>query len=379
MSNLCRKSKFPRRLPMALTAAIVCMLAAGAASAWALPVNPVALNTANWSSNAGFGSTSPGWSVDSFGVVHLQGAARQTSSRGSFADLLGTVPPTAAPNREVYSIVHTFAGTYADLRISPNGQIHLISAAPPAVTDLSFVSLESISYPRFGPGATIAINSGNWSPSAGLGSVPSSYYEDPSGIVHLEGAARQLLAIGPNANLIGTLPPAATPMRAAYTIVHTRSGTYADLVIGTDGTIRVIDPRPPAVKDLSFVSLESITYQRSPGFPVNPIPLNTLNWSPAASSGTAPPGWFKNAFAFVHLQGAARQVFPLGPKADLLGTLPVAAAPANRFVYTIIATANGTYADLSISPTGDIRLIGPRPPAVKDYRSASPESISYQQ
>jgi hypothetical protein len=44
--------------------------------------------------------------------------------------------------------------------------------------------------------------------------------------------------------------------------VHTFNGTYADLAIAPNGQINVISPRPPAVQDYSFVSLEGITYRR---------------------------------------------------------------------------------------------------------------------
>jgi hypothetical protein len=44
-------------------------------------------------------------------------------------------------------------------------------------------------------------------------------------------------------------------------VPHTFDGTYADVVINTAGQIYVIDPRSPAVTDLSFVSLEGISYQ----------------------------------------------------------------------------------------------------------------------
>jgi hypothetical protein len=47
-----------------------------------------------------------------------------------------------------------------------------------------------------------------------------------------------------------------------FTIVHTFNGTYADIAIQTNGQIGLIDPRPPAVKDYSFVSLEGISYQQ---------------------------------------------------------------------------------------------------------------------
>ncbi len=80
--------------------------------------------------------------------------------------------------------------------------------------------------------------------------------------MHLVGAAKQTNPTGPNSNLLGTLSPAARPTRTVYTIVHTFNGTYADVAITSSGQIELIDPRTPAVKDYSFVSLECITYQQ---------------------------------------------------------------------------------------------------------------------
>ena len=54
----------------------------------------------------------------------------------------------AAPGHFVYTIVHTFDGTYADLVIEPNGQIGLINPRSPMVTEYTFVSLEGITYRR---------------------------------------------------------------------------------------------------------------------------------------------------------------------------------------------------------------------------------------
>ena len=81
-----------------------------------IPVAPIiSLNFSNWSSSAGFGSAAPGWyketGLEDPDVVHLQGAVKQTSASGPDANLIGTLPPAACPNRVVYTIVHTFDGT----------------------------------------------------------------------------------------------------------------------------------------------------------------------------------------------------------------------------------------------------------------------------
>jgi hypothetical protein len=78
--------------------------------------------------------------------VHFQGAAKQISVTGTSPDLIGTLPTGARPTRDVFTIVHTFNGTYADLGIAPSGQISIIPPRPPAVEDLTFVSLEGITY-----------------------------------------------------------------------------------------------------------------------------------------------------------------------------------------------------------------------------------------
>jgi hypothetical protein len=192
--------------------------------------------------------------------VHLHGAVAQTSSAAS--NTLGTITGGNGPqNRVVYTIVHTFGGTYADVGISPDGQISLINPRAPMVKDYSFVSLETITYGNnlINP---ITPNSTNWSFSPGFGAIAPAWYKDAAGIVHLVGAAKQINAGGTNPNLLGTLPAAASPKRTVYTIVHTFNGTYADVAITPSGQILLINPRPPAVKDFSFASLESITFQQ---------------------------------------------------------------------------------------------------------------------
>ena len=351
--------------------------------AQSIPVSPiVGLNTLNWSASAGFGSTAPGWYkevglVDP-DVVHLQGAVKQTSAIGSDANLIGTLPLAASPNRVVYSIVHTFKGTYADIAINPNGQIILIDPRPPAIKDYSFVSLEGVTYEQFLPVSYPITPNTYWSGNAGFGSSAPAWYEDGSFDTRLQGAVSRTFASA--SNILGTLAGllGAGPNRVVYTIAHTFNGTYADVAINPNGQVDLIDPRPPAVKDYSFVSLEGITYGRGLGGAINPIPVNTTNWSASAGFGSATPGWYKDAFDIVHLVGAAKQTSSAGSDQNLLGTLPAAASP-NRIVYTIVHTFNGTYADIAINPNGQIDLIDPRPPAVKDYSFVSLESITYQQ
>src|SRR6516162_7257721 len=178
--------------------------------AQSIPVAPiVSLNTLNWSSSAGFGSTAPGWYkevglVDP-DVVHLQGAVKQTSASGPDANLIGTLPAAASPDRIVYSIVHTFDGTYADIAINPNGQIVLIDPKAPAVKDYSFVSLEGITYEQFLPVPNLIKMNAFWSPNAGFGSSAPAWYQDGSFDVHLQGAATKTFASA--SNLLGTIMP----------------------------------------------------------------------------------------------------------------------------------------------------------------------------
>jgi len=122
--------------------------ARGTAAGFLARLSAIRVNTLNWTASAGFGSRHPAWYTDRSGIVHLQGAVSQTSAAGSGADLIGTLPAAARPSTAVYTIVHTFGGTSAGLEISTAGQILILQPPSPAVTDLSFVSLEAISYRR---------------------------------------------------------------------------------------------------------------------------------------------------------------------------------------------------------------------------------------
>jgi hypothetical protein len=154
--------------------------------------------------------------------------------------------------------------------------------------------------------------------------------------VHLWGAAKQKICINPRGcggagppNLLGTLPPGPyTPQRNVFTIAHTNFGTYADVEIMTNGQIWLIDPRPPAVKDYSFVSLEGIGYNPSNG-PSTQIQLNN-GWAPDTRFNTIAPAAYADGGA-VHLEGAAvLTTTPTPPNPTLLGTLPRARAGWQR-------------------------------------------------
>jgi hypothetical protein len=347
---------------------------ATAGLAGAVATHPISVNTLNWSGNAGFGSRAPAWYKDTSGIVHLQGAATQTSATGSGAGTIGILPPAARPDRDVYTIVHTLDGTYADLAIATNGEINIIGPRAPAVTDFGFVSLEGITYKPGFPALGFPLNTANWSANAGFGSGSQGWWKDKSGVVHLQGAVTQVSNSGPGAGTIGTLPAAAWPKRDVYTIVHTLNGTYADLVIATNGQISIIAPRAPAVTDFGFVSLEGVTYRRSGT--TTAIGLNRLNWSGKAGFGSGGPAWFTDKSGVVHLQGAVTQTSSVGAAASTIGTLPAAARPGHD-VYTIVHTFNGTYADLVIATNGQISIIAPRAPMVTDYTFVSLEGISY--
>jgi hypothetical protein len=148
-------------------------------------------------------------------------------------------------------------------RSCPDGSITLIDPRPPLLRDYHlYVSLESISFQTRFPASLMTVNTANWSGSAGFGSTAPGWYLDAAGVIHLQGAATQTSSLGPNANVIAVLPAVARPARKVYTVVHTRFGTYADLAILPTGEIYAVGPRPSAVQDFRFLSLEGITYQR---------------------------------------------------------------------------------------------------------------------
>jgi hypothetical protein len=332
---------------------------------------PLKVNKTNWSGNARFGSRGPAWYKDASGVVHLQGALTQIDKAGKGANTLGTLPPAARPSRNVFTIVHTFNGTYADLEVAKNGQLNLIDPRPPAVKDYFFVSLEDISYRPSGRVNAIPIDPQTWGP-AGFDSRGPAWYKDRSGIVHLQGALGPAEVPCLSDCFIGRLPKAARPTRALTTIVHTFNGTFGQLVIAPSGDISIIDPQSPLVTDYSFISLEGVTFRPS-GF-VSVIDLNPANWrAPIFSNLT--PCWFTDRSGIVHLQGVADRDLSAAFGSNTIGTLPPAARPS-RDVFTIVANA-GTYADLEIARNGQINVINPRPPAVNGDIVISLEGISY--
>lgn len=347
-------------------------LMATATAAQAAPT-PIAINTANWSANAGFGSLPPAWYIDGAGVVHLQGAAAQTSAFGPLADLVGTLPPAAAPSAAVFASVQAAGGTTAGVEIEPNGDIIAVPIPAPAASILSFLSLDGISYSPGTHVMPIPINAQNWGYCPGCGAQAPSWYLDNTDVVHLEGAVRQISPSGNEPNVIGTLPQSAAPAQTVYTLVHTAGG-YAGLAIEPNGQLTVIDPRPPAVKDYGLVSLDSITYR--PAGQGSPVTLNDENWSGGAGYGSRPPSWYTDGSGLVHLQGAVHQTTPAGQHPNLVGYLPAAAAPAHP-VFFAVHTFLGTYADLTIAPSGAITLTNPPPPLVTDYTLVSLESIVY--
>jgi hypothetical protein len=348
-------------------------LARAAAARAASAPAPIPINKANWSGSAGSNSRSPAWYTDRSGVVHLQGAATQTSTAGTDPSLIGTLPPAARPTTEISTVVHTFLGTFSGVLIGKDGTIRAPGAYDPAVTDLSFVSLEGITYRPAGAGSSIGLNATNWVPSGG-DFRPPAWFKDGSGVVHLQGAATQFATTGSTPNLIGTLPPAARPANTVYTIVCAGQLGYADLAIEPNGTLDIIDPRPPAAKDYAIVSLESISYR--PAGNGTAIPLNLQDWNGLAGSGSRPPTFYRDRSGVVHLQGAVSQFTASGTQPNVIGTLPSTIAPRHT-VYTIVHTNLGTYADLAIESNGELALIDPRPPMVKDYSFVSLESITY--
>jgi hypothetical protein len=233
-------------------------------------VQPLTLNPGSgWSTPAGYGSSPVGAWEDGNHTVHLEGAV---SGPPGSPDKIGSVPATMVPYRNVFTIVHTLGGTYADLSIDTDGSIWLI---PSANTRRDFVSLEGITYTLQPPGipgahgsnpGSIALASG-WVPTECCGSLATaitpSAYTDPDGIVHLYGAVNPDPGAGDE---IGTLPMSAWPFHNIYTVVHTTFGTFADLQILTDGTMWLHDatgllaPGVPAVTNRDFVSLEGVTF-----------------------------------------------------------------------------------------------------------------------
>jgi hypothetical protein len=216
-----------------------------------------------------------------------------------------------------------------------------------------------------------------WSASAGLDSRPPAWFLGKSGIVHLEGAV-SWTGSGPVDHAIGTVPPAAEPPSntAVFTIANTLNGTYTDLQVDSNGgQLALIGAASPAETNYHFVSLEGISYRISGK--THPIQIPP-DWSGNAGAGARAPAWYKDRSGIVHLQGAVKQISTSGNFPNVLGVLPLSAAPATETFYTVAITAPGTYADIAIQPSGAIDVIAPRPPAITNYAPfLSLESITF--
>ncbi|MBV9197834.1 MAG: hypothetical protein JO168_27170 [Solirubrobacterales bacterium] len=367
-----------RWLAILLAAGALSLVFAGPAAAGVGTGVPITLNTARWSPNAGHGSIPPTAYFDDYGIVHLWGAATQPPCGprgcifgGPSPNLLGTLPCCGAytPHRDVFTIAHTYLGTYVNVAILTNGQIWLSPPRPRAVTDYMFVSLEGISYNPLNAATPIHLN-GGWSP-ASVGSTAPAAYPDPSGTVHLQGAAVQT----GSSTVLGFVPRSLAPFYNVYEIVATNNGTYADIGIDPSGQITLIGARLPAVPDYSFVSLEGISYCPIPRGGCSHIFAQELSLSATDWTDTEPDqetplfggAWaeyWEDSAGIVHLEGGIQQ------RSCCSGFVGFIANPLFRpswDVFEIVHTFNGTYADIAILTDGSIDVIDPRPPAVRDY------------
>jgi hypothetical protein len=360
----------------------IAVLLAITGSASAAPGLAINLNQANWSGNVSTiaGTTAPNAYFDPQSIVHLNGGVTQTNSasvNGSNPHLIGTLPDTGdRPNRNVYTIVHTYRGTFADLEISSQGQIFLI---PSSATDTHFVSLEGITYQPYNanPVAAISLAGSNWLGNAGFGATaPGAYLTDgnsAAAVVHLQGAVTYPSSAPPitGPTLIGTIPcllkasngfcgESAPADRDVYEIVHTFGGSYADLEINDRGQIFLIPLTGTLTQsDTKFVSLEGISFPVLLYTGVSPNP----GWESAIGFGDIGIG--EDREGFIHLEGAVRQTLCCTP----IATLPAWATPS-RNLWFVVETNAGTFADLSIGTNGVINVI-------PDTLYGKPSNLSY--
>jgi hypothetical protein len=203
---------------------------------------------------------------DGDGTVHLQGAVSQTEQQAGYPQWIGILPGGLNPGHDVFTIVPTFAGTYADLEIDTSGNLWLLPSPGSNLSNRQFVSLEGVTYSQqrsysitLNPNWTGIQNTDPSHPS--YGAVDPGWNVDGAGVVHLSGAVRQLNTEQGYPQLIGTVGLA--PSQDVFTIVHTLAGTYADLVIDTSGNIWLL---PSPNTNANFVSLEGVTYVASEPF-----------------------------------------------------------------------------------------------------------------
>jgi hypothetical protein len=185
-----------------------------------------------------------------------------------------------------------------------------------------------------------------WKPfSSGTGS-PS--WAVKGGVVYLSGALRQ--PAGSN-DMFARLPKAARPAHLSYLIVYTLNASTGNLIVSSDGTLRVYSN--PAGNAQGFTSLASISY---PAASMATHKLFTVNgWASGQGFTTGDPSYSVSG-GVVHLSGSAFQ--PMG-SVTTLSYLPHAAWP-NHNMYVTVYTGDGTIGELVLEPgDGEMQAFGP--------------------
>jgi hypothetical protein len=345
------KSRFSRSVARAprWTAALVTTLALGAGGAVAVAPaasagpncswQPLSLQNGWQSSNSQWQSGDPEYCVDN-GVVYLAGSLNQPVA-GS--DEVAVLPPQARPTSNDYLAIYTYQGAEGSLDIQSDGSMVVWGGK-----STQYTSLAGISFPAAGA----ALQS--FPPDAGYQSADSLWGTgDPSyllsdGAVHLAGS---LTSTKPGWYL-AAIPGPIEPDRCVETNVYTYAGTVDSLVVDVD-TSFMADAATPNFS-APFISLAGVSYP-APGAPWTALPLKN-GWaeSPSAYACVAgPPSYYVNN-GVVYLSGAASQA---QSGSGVVATLPPGLRP-NHYLFLTVSAGLQPYADVSISPNGDITVFG---------------------
>lgn len=289
------------------------------------------------SANSQWNTGDPAYCVDN-GVVYLSGSLTQPAGSGQeFAAL----PPQALPTSTSYFSVYTYQGPAGNLDIQSNGWMYVWGG-----NSTQFTSLAGISFPV--AGSALQPLSLDWdyqSANSQYGTGDPSYLVS-DGAVHLAGSAT---STDPS-SFLADIPPGIAPDHCVETPVYTFGGTVESLVVEEYDSYLAYD----ANIDYSaqFTSLAGVDYPL-PGSAWQPLQLKD-GWTQGQQDCQAgAPSYYVNDH-IVYLSGAVSHTQSgSGPVA----TLPLAARPSH-YLFLTVSAGQKPYADVSISPNGDITVFG---------------------
>lgn len=222
--------------------------------------------------------------------------------------------------------------------------------------------------------------------------VPVGYAKDDRDIVHLRGIARVSDAHTTNSSdaILATLPAGHRPPKSVDLVgyVARAGGTKmhgATLRISPDGEIRYVDnfAQASSVQVGDAIVLDGLSFTASSSSLTYAAPTFRAQWGDRDTAIWSAAGAAVDSDGIAHLRGNIKSIAAWNATDNSIMTLPVAARPAERQIFTTACYDGGSrMCRLDILPSGDVYLMGNAPggtfqSTVAGATGISLENISY--